>query len=107
MKNGESITSYLLRIVELKDKLATMQSQMDDKELSMISLRGLPLSRETFIKGLSSHPKLPKFDQLKNECSQEESRLASRGLIANQESDIQALYSKSNKKRKFKHNKIR
>ena len=78
---------------------------MDDKELSVIALRGLPLSWETFIKGLSSRPELPKFDQLKNECTQEESRLASRGLSSNQEGDIQARYTKLNNKRKFKNNK--
>ena len=66
MKNGESITSYFLRITELKDQLATMNNQVDDNELSMIALRGLPLSWETFIRGLSSRPELPKFDQLKN-----------------------------------------
>ena len=37
MKNGESTTSYFLRIIELKDQLATMQNQIDDKELSMIA----------------------------------------------------------------------
>ena len=71
----------------------------------MIALRGLPLSWETFIRGLSSRPELSKFDQLKNECTQEESRLASRGLISNPDNDIQALYSKSNKKINFNHNK--
>ena len=105
MKSGESITSYFLRITKLKDQLPTMQSQVNDKELSMIALRGLPLLWETFIQGLSSRPELPKFDQLKNECTQEESRLASRGLSSNQEGDIQTLYTKSNKKRKFKNNK--
>ena len=54
MKNGDSINSYFLRITELKDQLTTMKSQMDDKKLSMVSLRGLPLSWETFIQGLSS-----------------------------------------------------
>ena len=49
MKNGESITSYFLRISELKDQLATMENRVDDKELNMIALRGLPLSWETFI----------------------------------------------------------
>ena len=69
MKSGESITQYFLRITELKDQLATMKNQVDDKELSMIALRGLPLSWETFIKGLSSRLVLLKFDQLKNECT--------------------------------------
>ena len=85
MKNEESITSYFLRIFELKDQLATMENWVDDKELNMIELRGLPLSWETFIQGLSSQPKLPKFDLLKNECTQEEYRLVSRGLRTNQE----------------------
>ena len=54
MKNRESITSYFLRIFELKDQLATMENRVDDKELSMIALRGLLLSWETFIRRLSS-----------------------------------------------------
>ena len=96
MKNGESITSYFLRITELKDQLAKMDNRVDDKELSMIALRGPPLSLETFIRGLSSCPELPKFDVLKNECTQEESRLISRGLSIDQEGDVQSLYVNSN-----------
>ena len=49
MKNGKSITSYFLRISKLKDQLTTMENRVDDKELSMIALRSLPLSWETFI----------------------------------------------------------
>lgn len=49
MNNGESITSYFLRISELKDQLATIGSQVDKKELAMIALRGLTLPWETFI----------------------------------------------------------
>ena len=44
MKIGEFITFYFLRISGLKDQLATMENRVDDKELSMIALRGLPLS---------------------------------------------------------------
>lgn len=54
MNNGESITSYFLRISALKDQLATIGNQVDEKELSMIALRGLPMSCENFIRGLSS-----------------------------------------------------
>ena len=121
--NGESITSYFLRISKLKDRLATIGSQVDDKELSFIALKGLPLSWETFIRGVSSRPNqlatigsqvddkelriialkglplswetfirglisrpnLPKFELLKNECTQEESRLVSKGININQD----------------------
>ena len=44
MNYGESITSYFLRISNLKDQLANIGNQVDEKELSMISLRGLPIS---------------------------------------------------------------
>lgn len=105
MNNGEIITSYFLRISELKDQLATIGSLVDDKELTMISLRGLPLSQGTFIRGLSSRPELPKFELLKNECTQEESRLVSRGISLNQEGNICSLQVSSNKKRKFNQNR--
>ena len=83
MNNGESIMSNLLRISELKDQLAAIENQVDDKELSMIALKGLSLSWETFIRGLSSRPELPIFELLKNECTQEDSRVVSRGLSIN------------------------
>ena len=105
MNNGESITSYFLRISEPKDQLVTIGNQVDEKELSMIALRGLPISWENFIRGLSPRPELPKFESLKNECTQEESRLISRGISLNQEGDIQALQVSTNKKRSFKRNK--
>ena len=105
MINGESITSYFVRISELKDQLATIRSQVDDKELCIMALKGLPLSWETFICSLSSPPDLPKFEQHKNECTQEESRLILRGISLNRGGDIQALQintSNKGKKRKFK-----
>ena len=67
----------------------------------------MPLSWEAFIKVISK-PSIPAFDQLKNDCTSEESRLISRGIISNQEGENQALFSVSNnkgKKRKFKGNK--
>ena len=106
MNNGESITSYFLRIFALKDQLATIGNQVDEKELSMISLKGLPMSWKNFILGLSSQLELPKFESLKNESTQEESRLISRGISLNQEGDIQALQISTNNKRSFKRNKI-
>ena len=68
----------------MKDQLATIGNQVDDKELDIITLKRLPLSWETIICALSSQPKLPKFELLKNECTQEESRLITRGIISNQ-----------------------
>lgn len=62
---GEAIRTYFLRISEIKDQLATIGNNIDDLELSLIALRGLPISLESFIQCVS-RPSLPKFDQLKN-----------------------------------------
>ena len=61
------MTNYFLRISEIRDQLATIGNNADDEELTLIALRGLPISWELFIQCVS-RPSLPKFDQLKNEC---------------------------------------
>ena len=66
----------------------------------MISLKGFPTTWESLIQGVSVHPSLTKVDQLKNECTQEESQLITRGIIHNKEEGIQALHANSNNKRK-------
>lgn len=95
MDKGDTISSYFSLIYELRDQLSTIGNNIDNVELSLIALRGLPLSWESFIQCIS-RPTIPKFDQLKNDCTQGESRLISRGIISNKEEEIQALRAKSN-----------
>lgn len=45
---------------------------------------------------MSSWPELPNFDQLKNDCTQEESRLITRGISPHQEGEIQVLETNKN-----------
>lgn len=98
MTKGETITSYFLRITEIKNQLSTMGNNVDDVELTLLALRGLPISWESFIECITGRPSLPKFDQLKNDCTQEESRLISRGIGPTKEGEIQALPAKANNK---------
>lgn len=49
MNQGESITSYLMRITKLRNQLANIGHAYYEKELSMIILNGLPLSLDSFI----------------------------------------------------------
>lgn len=89
---------------KLKNQLSSIGNKVEDQELSIIALRGLPISWEEFIQ-IFSIPSIPAFDQLKNDCTLKESRIISRGIISNQEGGNQALFSVSNnkgKKRKFK-----
>lgn len=45
----------------------------------MLALNGLPQFWEHFIQGINGRSKSPKFDRLRADCIQEESRLAARG----------------------------
>ena len=101
MNKEESISSYFGRISKIKNKLSSIGNQ----ELSIIALRGLPISWEAFIQ-VVSRLLIPAFDQLKNDCTSEESRLIFGGIISNQEGGNEALFLVSNnreKKRIFKH----
>lgn len=101
MNKGESITSYFIRITNLRDQLSTIGHAIDDKELTMLALNGLPKSWEACIQGISARSKLPKFDQLKTYCIQEESRLTTRGIgLNNTNGEIQVLNTNSHKKGK-------
>lgn len=101
MNKGGSITSYFIRITELKDKLSTVGHIIDKKELTMLALNGIPTSWETFIQGISARSKLPRFHRLKTGYIQEESRLITKGIrINNCTGEIQVLNTNSNKKEK-------
>lgn len=83
MNKGETITSYFMRITELRDQLSTIGHLIDNKELMLMAPNGLPTSWESFIQGISTRSKLPKFDRLKTDCIQEEYRLITRGINQN------------------------
>lgn len=75
------------RSLKIKNHLNSIGSKVEDQELSRIALRGLPLSWEAFIQVIS-RPSISPFDQLKNDCTSETSRLISRGIISNQREKI-------------------
>lgn len=101
MNQSETITSYFMRITELRNQLSTIGHTFDSKELTMLALNGLPTSWESFIQGISARSKLPKFDRLKTDCIQEESKLTTRGAgINSQNEEMQALNSQSHKRGK-------
>ena len=81
MAKSESIASYFMRITELRDKLRTSGGHIEDKELVMTTLNGLPPSWESFIQTISGRTKWPKFDSLWENCTQEETRIAARQRV--------------------------
>jgi hypothetical protein len=71
-----------------------------DRELSTYVLRGLPGSWESFIKSVSGHSKMPKYDKLWVDCSEEEARLATKHGNAYDENQALATRSSHQKGKK-------
>ena len=69
MTKSENIASYFMRITELWDKLKSSGDNLEEKDLVMTTLNGLPPSWEYFIHTISGRTKLSKFDKLWEECT--------------------------------------
>ena len=78
MNRSKTIASYFMRIAELIDQLGDIGEVVPDRELSTYALRGLPNSWESFVQIVSGHSKVPKYDRLWADCSEEEARLAAK-----------------------------
>lgn len=79
MARGELVISLFMKIFDLRDQLSTIGDIVADRDLVILALNGLPQSWEPFIQSISGRSKLPKFDHLRADCIQEETRLATRG----------------------------
>lgn len=103
MIKGESVNAYFMQMSTLRDELATLGYEIQSKELTLIALDGLPSIWETFVQGISARDNFPKFDRLKVDCLQEESRQNKKGIKQkNIDEDLQVLNTNSNKKGKQK-----
>jgi hypothetical protein len=103
MENLESVTSYLMRVSQIRDQLATIGDVISDKELVTTTLNGFPTFWIPFVQGVCARSKLPKFDKLWVDCTHKESRIADqhRRLIVEEE---EALTVQKNKRISFKRN---
>lgn len=64
MNKGESVQSYIMRISRLRDQLLRVGEITPDRELVIVTLRGLPPIWETFIITISNNNNIPTFDEL-------------------------------------------
>jgi len=102
MNKGESMQSYIMRISCLRDHLQRVGETMPNKELVVVTLRGLlPPIWETFITTLSNNNNFLSFDETVEKLTQEESRIISRGKIQKHEGEPAAFVT-DNKKKKGK-----
>jgi len=99
MAKGESVMAYFMRISNLRDQLSSIGKIVDENDLTMLALNGLPTSWESYIQGISARADLRMFDKLRVDYIQEESRLAARGVIKNTHEDNHVLAAQSFKKK--------
>jgi hypothetical protein len=75
MNDDDSITSYFVRISQLRDQLQAIEEITSEKELVNIVLNGLPKTWDAFAASMNTRKKYPTFEELWTSCAQEESRI--------------------------------
>ena len=78
IQHSETIHSYFRRVSHIKEQLEAIEENVEEGEIVMSSLNGLPRSWDWFIQGIFTKKKLIKFNRLWEECTQEQARLVSR-----------------------------
>jgi hypothetical protein len=100
MNDDDSITSYFVRISQLRDQLQVIEEITSEKELLNIVLNGLPKTWDAFSASMNTRKEYPTFEELWTSCAQEESRINAKEKPQNKYDD-QAFTARSKNKRKF------
>jgi hypothetical protein len=73
MTISDSITSYLMKVMQIRDQLAVVGEKVADAKLMNMALNGFLASWEPFVKGICACENLPSFERLWDDCIHEES----------------------------------
>jgi hypothetical protein len=103
MNNDDSITSYFVRISQLRDQLQAIEEITSEKELVNIVLNGLPKTWGAFVASMNTRKEYPTFEELWTCCAQEESRINAKEKPQNKYDDqaFTARFKNFKNKRKF------
>ena len=101
MIKGESVTSYLTRLYQVKDELAAIGVTISDGDMVRIALKGFTEEWKPFIKGIVAREKLPDWDRLSDDFIQEELRDEDLQLKQKASDDDVALVSRIKGKQVF------
>ena len=84
MTIDDTMSSYFVRIYQIRDEIQVFDEIIPDKELVIVALLGLPKSWNAFAAGISSWKNSPSFEEMWYTCIQEEARLS---LIGGKQED--------------------
>ena len=63
MARGESVTSYLTRVSQVRDELAAVGEVVDNTELIRVALNGFSKSWESFVRGIVARENMPSWER--------------------------------------------
>jgi hypothetical protein len=102
MTKGDTVATFFMKISEIKEQLGAIGEIMYDKELVLSTLNNPPKHWEPFLQSISGREKLPTFDRLWTNCTQEELRLKNR--VEDSPDDNHSLALQTKKGGRFKRN---
>jgi hypothetical protein len=70
MQKSKSIHAFFTRISQINEQIIAIGDSVEEAELVMTTLNGLPKSWDSFIRGICSRSKLTKFSRLWEDCVQ-------------------------------------
>ena len=62
IQNVETIQSYFSRVSQIKEQLEAVDEEVENEEIVVTTLNGLPRSWDSFIQGICARNKLVKFN---------------------------------------------
>ena len=71
IQNAKTIQSYFTRVSQIKEQLEAVDEEVENVDIVMTTLNGLPRSWDSFIQGICARNKLVKFSRLWEEFSEE------------------------------------
>jgi hypothetical protein len=103
MNDDDNITSYLVRISQLRDQLQAIEEIILDKELVNIVLNGIHKTWDAFAASMNTRKEDPTFEELSTCCAQEESRISAKEKPQNKYDDqaFSTRFKNFRNKRKF------
>jgi hypothetical protein len=103
MNDDDTITSYFVKISQLRDQLRAIEEIISKKEPVNIILNGLPKAQDAFAASMTTRMKYPTFEELWTCCAQEESRIRAKEKSQKKDDDQAyiAKFKKFRNKKKF------
>jgi hypothetical protein len=103
MNDDDSITSYFVRVSQLRDQLQAIEEIISEKELVNIVLNGLPKTWDAFAANMNTRTEYPTFEELWTSCAQEESRTSAKEKSQKKDDDqaYTTKFKKFRNKKKF------